>query len=1121
VRTHRAGLLLTLAAATVVMLPGAAQAAPDNGPSTENTQPDRRNQLLGQGWRESADRLLVTNGDVTGLHLMVAEAKTGYGWRTVATLKQPGVEADQWIGNACLTGSGRRAVVVYAPRTFTNKARLARRGGYTAVVDLVSGAVRKLPVRTSLAYFNPGCGAGETAVLTQEGDEDLGRTRLLAVDAASGVLGRRIEVRGQLTSAVPARGGIVAAASGSVVRVSGDGRTTPVSAATGVPFQLHPDADDHIVFQQNDGRGTLVRRTGAVGSPATTLASGPTGEIGIRSGTGGRVFITGRPDKVAALPSTVRRLDLPSTAALSTLGEAAVTEVKPAGGRAGADPSAAQPVQLAVTSVKTGRQMTFTVNPAEALTPRWGETPDPDRVCAVPRNDPAYQVYQPKPKQVEWAVDMAVKGHLSIQRGANWNGNGIGAYVPQQMFPPVALRGGGQVPAQVMLGILGQESNLWQASRHVLPGETGNPLVGNYYGVDIYNDTEADDWDIDWAEADCGYGVSQMTDGMRLRGKERPGEVALPWEQQVAIGTDYAANVAAGLRLLQNKWNEIWDAGMRLNDGDPSRIENWFYAIWAYNSGFHQRGEAGSNGAWGLGWLNNPANPRYDPNRHNFGSDPHDFAHPQDWPYPEKVLGFASDPPSGFEAPNTEVPFFRAAWWNGADCGGGGADIPECALYNKRHAFPEKYRFCTADNNCEWGASHVPNAPEVVGEPAGPCAHRNSAGQYDLKCWVHSSAIWKGDCAFQCGHEFIRYDYPDFAGEPANGTSYPPACSRNGLGGLSAQTINDVPDATRPIRDPGCNAIGLNQGMLSFAFAKDAAGRESSKIDFHQVGGGYGAHYWFSHAYSDDALGRKLKVTGTWTFDTTVDGYAEVLVHMPHSGGEFAGNAEYNINTAYGPVTVYSGRNANANQWVSLGKYPFFGKPTVQLSNVTATGDGTKKIIWDAVAIQPMYESIASGYKGFWNRAADNCPVLHENSTAGGGVVEQRACTVWHINNWRFDNLSTDSDPNGPYRIVDRGSGLCMGVLGNSTAAGALVQVAACDSANTSQQWLKEEVRATDPNNTSVELIFNKRSGFCLRPVIGSTTPGRALEQASCAVDSNNMLTDMTEGWRVTELNPE
>src|SRR5262245_58001486 len=115
----------------------AAEAAPTPSPTdatSTGTQPReaedadidpaKRDELLGAGWQRSGDRMWTTSGDATGFHLLVAEARTGYAWRTAATLKQPGVEADQWIGNACVTGSGRRALVVYAPRTFTNKPTL-------------------------------------------------------------------------------------------------------------------------------------------------------------------------------------------------------------------------------------------------------------------------------------------------------------------------------------------------------------------------------------------------------------------------------------------------------------------------------------------------------------------------------------------------------------------------------------------------------------------------------------------------------------------------------------------------------------------------------------------------------------------------------------------------------------------------------------------------------------------------------------------------------------------------------------------------------------------------------------------------------------------------------------
>jgi hypothetical protein len=98
---------------------------------------------------------------------------------------------------------------------------------------------------------------------------------------------------------------------------------------------------------------------------------------------------------------------------------------------------------------------------------------------------------------------------------------GMPEYTPQEYFPPVDLLGGGRVPAQIMLGIIAQESNMWQAPRFVLPGVTGNPLIGNFYGRAV-SSTAADEWDIHWDKADCGYGVTQVTDGMRLADTRSP-----------------------------------------------------------------------------------------------------------------------------------------------------------------------------------------------------------------------------------------------------------------------------------------------------------------------------------------------------------------------------------------------------------------------------------------------------------------------------------------------------------------------------------------------------------------------------------------------------------------------
>jgi hypothetical protein len=175
---RRQSRLLTVPAVLVALLllpPAPALAAPAapagipaataGGPAAAAVSAADRDTVLGPGWRAAGDRVVLGTGDSAGFHLLAAEAADGYAWRTVASLSEPGLETDAWIGNVCVTGSGRSAVVVYAPRTFTNKTDLFDRGGFTAVVDLRTGGVRKLPVTTSVAYFNPGCGAGEQAVL--------------------------------------------------------------------------------------------------------------------------------------------------------------------------------------------------------------------------------------------------------------------------------------------------------------------------------------------------------------------------------------------------------------------------------------------------------------------------------------------------------------------------------------------------------------------------------------------------------------------------------------------------------------------------------------------------------------------------------------------------------------------------------------------------------------------------------------------------------------------------------------------------------------------------------------------------------------------------------------------
>lgn len=985
-----------------------AAAGPRTGPAAPSANdpalvPEKsRAQVLGGKWKESRDRAWTTTGDSRGFHLLVADRRDGYHWRTAATLSEPGLDTDAWIGNACVTGSGERAVVVYAPRTFTNTAELSERGAFTAVVELSTGKVTKLKTRTSLAYFNPGCGVGETAVLTQEGDEKLKATRLLRLNAESGRTAKPVTTTGQITSAVPVGKEIVAADGSRLVTVAPDGRRTPLAHTGGTPFRLSPDGDGGVVFLDRGIRGKAkdnfpadagknhiarVRHLSAVqierahvgtARPAV-LAEGPWSEVGLTRSATGTVFVTGNTEAATALPRTVRRLPgLAKYSTAGTQGESVLTGTAWADGKAGRSADAIgvpRPAAISLKALNTGRTASFTVDPAArtyrhaargaerspalpaprrerdtggpspqlaaAGTPDWVEDED-ERYCAVPRNDPANQVMQPKPRQVEWAVDQAILGNLDdhISRPANWKNLGMEAYSPQELFPRRGLAGGGHVPAQVMLGVIAQESNMWQAARFAVPGVTANPLIGNFYGIDLYDADEGNDWDIRWQDADCGYGLTQITDGMRLAGKTKPGETALSPLQQRAAALDYTANIAAGLRILEDKWNQTRAAGLTANNGDPDKPENWFFALWAYNSGFYPESQNGSNGgAWGVGWHNNPANPRYDINRAPFLETGYaDAARPQYWPYPEKVLGWAAYPIEAIESPGKMVAGFRAAWWN--------TNAARTAVK------PPETLFCSESvNDCD--PRELREGASNDDATTGPCRRD------DFRCWWNGPVRWKEDCAVTCGNEVIRFDhtYPE---EP-DGTAYPPACTRSGL--PSGALVIDNQPTSVPSGRPGCAKNWENAGTFDFTFAQDyngsvPTGLYPSKANLHQLGAGFGGHVYFSHTRGagdagDRAKAERLEITGAWKLDRRLEQPARVWVHLMDHGGRTE-HAEYEVRTAQGTKTRRLDQNSSTNRWVPLGAFLFDNVPEVRLSNVTTDGTGSDNLVWDAVAFEPV-----------------------------------------------------------------------------------------------------------------------------------------------------------------------
>lgn len=956
------------AAADDELPPGASQSSPEPAPEEHpGDVPEKsRDSLLGADWDGIDDRIVTSASTPDGLAILAAASRSGYAWSTVATLSQPGIVADSWIGNTCTTADGSKVVAVYAPRTYLNREASAYQGGYAAVVDLATGAVSELGAGFSLAYFNPGCGDGDQFALTSYSPD--GRTRVSRYSASGGPAQEQVTVHAQVTSAIPTAQGLIGAAAGSLVRLSGD-HAEPLAATDGVAYDITSGAAG-IGYVDSSSRTANVHLLDPADlATSRTVATGAQSDVALtRDGTG-KLYAAGAASANRSATAGLTLLNVKGAAEVSSHGRLAVTDTRPYTAPAGSDDGSAgssTSVEIEAKSLKTGKKAEFThttgaaeqaedpsgdaVAPSartEALVA--GSPTDPveaERACSVPRNDPRNQALQPKPRQVEWAVDQAVSGTLSITRPANWKNLGMPAYQPQSYFPLPALSSGGEMPPQIMLGVIAQESNMWQASRYTTPGETGNALIGNYYG----NDSGAPDdtfWVVDWSSADCGYGVTQMTDGMRRAGMERPGETALPYNQQRAIALDFAANVAAGTRLLVQKWNQTRNAGVTINDGDPQYLENWFAAVWAYNTGFYAQ-----NGSepWGLGWFNNPVNPYWDPIRPSFlDNSPSDAAHPQRWPYPEKVLGFAAHSLELQEDETTLVAGFRTGWWPASD----GAD----GELNRRDVKPPRELFCSVSvNNCNPAASQQPADPT---EKPGPCLHQDAVGNYDLLCRFHGNATWKPECDDTCGRGFIRFD-PGWEYQN-DAASFPPNCSTAGLPSGSL-IVDDVAAGTAPVlnaESPGrpCSTVA-NAGAFGFDFAPWNGGTYSSKMDLHQLGAAFNDHFYFSHTYGPDYLDGRMRVTGTWTLGQPLHAWTRILVHMPDHGA-WTNQATYTIDDGAGHTQQRTLLQRNfANKWVSLGVFNVQGTPRVSLSNTAYDAYGSKAglddVAWDAVAFTPL-----------------------------------------------------------------------------------------------------------------------------------------------------------------------
>ena len=911
-------------------------------PGTNATRAERPGKAHAPVPLRAGDALAIAVGQGNGVSVLVPNDPQTGGWRQVAFLTVSGWEAPAWTSESCLTGDGAYLAVAYAPINFANTPELLSAGAMAAVVNLKSGSVYYVPQRVALSYNNPSCGTDDVVAFTRYVgvNDSAPTTEIMRVSAVQRAVLDTRQFHGEVASVVPTGGSVVGTTGNSLVQVAADGSVQHLVDAASPIYDVHAASHggvDYLLKRNSVSSGAYERdRAGRI----RHLADGPLTNLTIEQGRAGANQLAGDPTHVAKGTALIAVSHKPTSVSLD--GSAVVTSVGDDKGAANADVAIVTQQGSTSSTASTSGVSAFMPSQAVAEATTSVTAAAVSTSCAVARLAPSVQVIQPSNAEVQWAATRATTGGLTTARPANWQKHGLPAYTPQGSgtFPLTALQGGGHVPAQVLEGVLAQESNFSQASWHARNGIASDPLIADYYGV-----TYAADGTISTigGTPDCGYGLSQVTDNMTA---EATGYSA---NQKLEIATDYEANIAAGLNILIDKWNTLYSLGLTVNDGKSAYVENWYYALWAYNTGIHAA--TGSDPRHGLGWTNNPIRAAFEPNRAPFLSQATDAATPQLWPYQERVFGWAQF---------SQVDPFS----------GGTKFLP----VTQKLTLPSDFSmFCNSSDECN---------PAAAGG--------NYCTRADSECWWHTSVTWaSSDSLLTPGAPIATT-----AVEPTVVDPYPPSCS------ASASPVVQTPGTTAlpsnavivdEIVNTSTNVAGCGTTTSAGTFTIQYG--TTAVADMHQLGVGYGGHIWFTH--SQPSSRTQMLVTGTWTGPAKSTGWQRVWVHLPENGA-FTFQADYSIRAGTAVIGHrVVNQHWNQDDWFDLGSFNFgTAVPSVVLTNVTrADYSFSEDVAWDAVAFSPSSKpTVAQVSLGDSYSAGEGLGSYWANSDNGSGTADKDGC---------------------------------------------------------------------------------------------------------------------------------
>lgn len=263
------------------------------------------------------------------------------------------------------------------------------------------------------------------------------------------------------------------------------------------------------------------------------------------------------------------------------------------------------PLASEFTTMSPGRAYSIQVTGAGTFELRGPEVlrPAPSAMPAT-RTCYAFQTRQPDLAELRVAFNRAGFGRLipdasfampALETQADGDGAPTAAYVPPTLLKAIAWT----------------ESSWRHAAYEVQRGATGRTL----------------------SSTSCAFGIMQILTDMQIT--ERP------TARQELIGNDYRYNIAAGTRILADKWNLAPSLLPVVRPRDPKALENWYYALWAY----HCYGERCTE----LGLHDNPDDPALTWPRPVFNSQEQLSSRGRftraDYPYQELVYGVILNPP--------------------------------------------------------------------------------------------------------------------------------------------------------------------------------------------------------------------------------------------------------------------------------------------------------------------------------------------------------------------------------------------------------------------------------------------------------------------------------------------